>query len=100
MTSPMTPRQRRLARHALGLPNSRRLSYRNRFFPLLSADKANWDKMCQGGLANAHKTADGTTWFSLTFVGANHACEPNETLCREDFPFKGRAQPMPAAEAV
>lgn len=79
-----------LARHALGLPNKRGQSYRNRF--LCSAPGANfraWSAMVGDGdatMAQRVKEFGGSTWFHLTQQGAEKALLPGETLCPEDFP--------------
>lgn len=81
----MTPRQRELARHALGLPNDRRRSYRNRF--LAGGLCEDWNAMTAAGLAEAGQPDDlGRTWFWLTRAGAEAALDRGEMLCPEDFP--------------
>ncbi|MFC6391804.1 hypothetical protein [Methylorubrum zatmanii] len=86
----MSPEQRRLARHALGLPNRYRRSYRNRF--LAGGRDENWLGLVEDGLAESGEPDDlGRTWLWLTRAGAEAALEPGERLCREDFP------PPPAA---
>ena len=48
----MTPSQRELARHALGLPNKMRTSYRNRFVAGHGHDDYDdWREMCSAGYA-------------------------------------------------
>ena len=44
----LTPAQLELARHALGLPNDRRRSYRNRY--LAGGGSPEWDAMVEAGL--------------------------------------------------
>lgn len=84
----MNLEQIRLARHALGLPNDRRQSYRNRF--LAGGEHAEWRAMEAAGLAEADTTGGkGMTWFWLTREGAEAALEPGESLCPEDFPTPG-----------
>ena len=84
----MTPTQRKLARHALGLPNATRVSYRNRYV----ADYApgvydQWAEMTEAGLAEmAPAVIPGQRRFWLTEIGALLALEPGEMLCPEDFP--------------
>lgn len=81
----MTPRQRKLARHALGLPNRNRQTYRNRF--LAGGEHADWRAMEAAGLAEADTTGGaGLTWFWLTRAGAETALDEGERLCSEDFP--------------
>lgn len=86
----MTPAQKRLARHALGLPNKRKQSYRNYF----TAGKAHpahpdWLGMVAAGDATTRakvRHLGGDDIFWLTRQGAEAALEPGETLCPEDFP--------------
>lgn len=81
----MTPRQRDLARHALGLPNRNRRSYRNRF--LTGGACPDWRAMEAAGLARSQPTDRlGRAWFHLTRAGAEAALDRGERLCREDFP--------------
>jgi hypothetical protein len=81
----MTPSQRQLARHALGLPNSARESYRNRYVTAPGTDIwADWQAMVRAGQATYDPTPPGT--FRLTRAGALMAIEPGEALDREDFP--------------
>lgn len=87
----MTPRQRELARHALGLPNDRRKSYRNRFVAgELHRDYSEWQAMVERGDAERHDgkllSFGGSHLFCLTEQGARAALEPGEHLDREDFP--------------
>jgi len=83
----MTPSQKELARHALGLPNKKNTSYRNHFCagPGHTAWE-NWQNMVANGYAI--KT-DGPHWggnsmFFLTLKGALLAREAKEHLSRED----------------
>lgn len=78
--------QRRLARHALGLPNGRKRSYRNYYQSALRGEEYNaWLGMTERGLAEMR--LDGSTAaFKLTRLGAGEALEPGESLCTEDFP--------------
>jgi len=84
----MSPDEDNLARHALGLPNERNRSYRNRYFT--TEDHVIWSLMRQHGLALWHpqprigEPAYGM--FYLTKAGANAALRPGETLDDEDFP--------------
>lgn len=88
----MTPKQRKLARHALGLPNRDRRSYRNRFVAAYApGDYDEWAKMVDAGLAECHGTYQRTAGanavaFWLTHAGARAALEPGESLDPEDFP--------------
>lgn len=92
----MTPEQRKLARHALGLPNDLRRSYRNRYFTSEATTPWHgWMALVKDGLAEFEKTPPGMKrmdFFWLTEAGAREALEPGETLDPEDFP----AAPSPA----
>lgn len=86
----MTPAQTEHARHALGLPNDRRQSYRNRYI-CGTGHKAyqNWLEMVGRGEATssgARRAYGGAELFSLTLLGARIALKAGETLDREDFP--------------
>jgi hypothetical protein len=84
----LTTRQIELARHALGLPNRRRCSYRNHFVADEShSDRPDWEEMVQKGAARKHKVR----WmvgdvFVLTPEGARAALKTRERLDPEDFP--------------
>ena len=85
----MTAKQRKLARHALGLPNRDRRSYRNRFFANYrpGGDYEQWDAMWNRGLAERALVMDGDCYrFWLTETGAQMAINKGESLCPEDFP--------------
>lgn len=95
----MTPRQRELARHALGLNEVtvERKSYRNRFHTHNeSPDWKEWNKMVENGDAtrtlmkrkNGKRPPDYL--FEMTHEGAVKALKPGESLCREGFPIQGR----------
>lgn len=99
----MTPDQRRLARHALGLPNRFDRSYRNRY--VTAETDPTWQAMVAAGLARC-ETWSRPGWsvpsalFSLTFEGAKRALDPGETLDLEDFPRdRGLADPRARQEA-
>lgn len=86
----MTPKQRTLARHALGLPNMSGVSYRNRYVaPYQPGGPVNhWFAMCDAGLAEcAPVNHRGLRRFWLTPEGARAALESGEALCPEDFPI-------------
>lgn len=86
MSVTLTPSERDLARHALGLPNSRRRSYRNRYFaPPGSESHVIWSALVARGLAEMSRRPRND-FFCLTRVGAEAALEPGETLDPEDFP--------------
>lgn len=87
----MTPEQRDLARHALGLPNRNNRSYRNRFVTGPGgADYDHWMAMVDAGFAHRRdgKTLPfgGDDLFWLTTAGAVAAKRRNEGLDKEDFP--------------
>lgn len=87
----MTPKQRDLARRALGLDNpiARGRSYRNRYIALIGSDAwREWVDMAQNGEAGEDILAIGgvSQWFSLTRKGANAATNPGESLDAKDFP--------------
>jgi hypothetical protein len=79
----VTPDQRELARHALGLGSGQRRSYRNRFHT--SASHPQWVAMVEAGEAQVEHSQPHSV-FSLTRQGAEAALEPGESLCPEDFP--------------
>ena len=91
----MSPNQRKLARHALGLPNARGISYRNRYVAVRRSAYSpgvydEWSKMVEAGLAeraSAMLGSQGRWW--LTPEGAQMALDPGERLCPEDFPHEG-----------
>ncbi len=79
-----------LARHALGLPNKRRQSYRNHFVcgPGHS-DHDNWAIMAANGFARrraGNALSCGEDVFWLTSAGAIAAIKKGERLDQEDFP--------------
>lgn len=84
----MTPEQRSQARHALGLPNKQKKSYRNRY----CTDESDtvWSELVKSGLATMRPASSipmgGSALFYLTKDGARLALESGETLCEEDFP--------------
>lgn len=85
----MTPYQRGLARHALGLRKGQRVSYRNRYFANPgSKDVEAWLELVSRGLAE-HDTPN---FFYLTYSGALLALDKGEKLDVEDFPEAKVAQ--------
>jgi hypothetical protein len=83
----MTPTQRLMARHALGLPNEQSRSYRNYYVAHLGAETERaWDDMVANGLAHRGQRPSEMARFCLSFKGAQAAINPGETLDREDFP--------------
>lgn len=84
----MTPEQKRIARHMLGLPNERKRSYRNRF--CASEGHSDYEillAMQENGYLKVRVTDwhAGNLWF-LTLRAAELALEIGETLDMEDFP--------------
>ena len=83
----MTEKQTKLARHALGFPNKKNTSYRNRFCTGPGCeDFAEWEAMVAQGDAVRR---DGPLWggdsmFFLTLKGALAVREPKEHISRED----------------
>jgi hypothetical protein len=85
----MTPRQRELARHALGLTDGREKSYRNRYVAALhSLHEMIWDDLVHAGMARRGKDGTSHVGFYLTEVGARAALEQGEILDTEDFPHE------------
>lgn len=86
----MTPEQRKLARHTLGLdnPDAKGRSYRNRFYA--SRGHAAWGDlhdMVGESWMNLEDTPNSReTLFTMTRRGAKLALDPGETLDPEDFP--------------
>jgi len=86
----MTPKQRELARHTLGLDNpaAKRRSYRNRFYA--SRGHPAWHDlhvMVGAGWMNLQDEPTGKeTRFWLNRSGALLALNAGETLDPEDFP--------------
>lgn len=95
----MTPEQIELARHALGLPNRRRQTYRNHFVCGEGhSDYVNWLEIEAAGLARSRKGSQltgGDPVFWLTKAGAESALKRGERLCPEDFPaaISGASKP-------
>lgn len=86
----MTEKQIALARHALGLSDRNKVSYRNRFVAGPGhKEYADWMAMVSAGQA---KMVDGKSisfcgdLFWLTAEGARLALKPGESLDPEDFP--------------
>ena len=89
MTS-MEPSHIELARHALGLPNARRRSYRNHYVcGEGGADYLAWQEMVANEFArrkNGAPISGGDDIFWLTPKGAKLALQKGERLDPEDFP--------------
>mgnify|MGYP001563449721 CR=1 FL=1 len=82
----VTPFQRKLARHALGLPNDRKQSYRNRYYSAKEGEAASaWADLVAQGLAARDDAQATNVCFYLTGSGALAALDPGESLDREDF---------------
>ncbi|WP_102867855.1 hypothetical protein [Pseudovibrio exalbescens] len=85
----MTPEQRKLARHALGLDRSKK-TYRNRFItPPRGPEYAEWIQMVDNGFAWRRPGVErecAYDMFGMTLTGALAVLEPGESLCQEDFP--------------
>ncbi len=76
----MNEKQIKLARHALGLPQPNKTSYRNRFY-VSGGNVTDWLEMKSNGHAdNVYEH------YWLTPAGAALALLPGEKLDREDFP--------------
>jgi hypothetical protein len=87
----MTENQKELARHALGLPNRKRTSYRNYFFAGPGhTDYPEWVAMVEQGDAIRRSGSDlsGDDVFYVTGKGARAALLPREKLAVEDFPLE------------
>ena len=83
----MTETQKKLARHALGLPNKQNTSYRNRFCTGPGCtDYPEWQAMVATGDA-VERTGPlwgGDSMFYLTLKGALAVRGPKEHISRED----------------
>lgn len=83
---PMSEDEKRLARHALGLPNEKRVSFRNRYIaPVGGPAEETWRAMVERRFAEPSSLGTGS--FVLTIKGAMEAIEEGEALDREDFPM-------------
>lgn len=83
----MTPEQRALARHALGLPNKKMVSNRNYFCTGEgSTDYPHWEAMVENGdaLRRTSSLWGGDNMYYLTRKAALEARESDEHLSRED----------------
>jgi hypothetical protein len=81
----MTPQQRELARHALGLPNDNYVSYRNHFVIEAGDTYEMWRGLVANGYACAARGKQ--CYFYLTRKGAEAALDFGESLSLEDFPI-------------
>lgn len=86
----LSSQQQVLARHALGLPNKYRKSYRNRYVVgCLSETYKLWGEMVTAGMAEEYPmegSSIGQVMFCLTRPGAEAVLKRGERLCAEDFP--------------
>lgn len=84
----LTALERKHARHALGLPNKLRKSYRNRYVVSQSTETGEiWMGMFIKGAADLDPDWPGSNClFFLTRKGALAALNKGERLCEEDFP--------------
>lgn len=86
----MTPTQIDMARHALGLPNRNKLSYRNYYVTGPgSTDHDEWLAMVAAGYAerrDGSPLTGGADLFFLTRVGAAKARKRGERVRDEDVP--------------
>ena len=90
----MSPKQREMARHALGLPNKKRTSYRNRYVVDGGSDHDEWCALVKAGLARMRKGNEitgGMDCFWLTEAGARLALNSREKLDAEDFQSRAKA---------
>lgn len=83
----LTPHQREMARHALGLPNRQKRSFRNRYSVAKGTPKHRaWMDLVHRGYALILSGVP-LDEFTLTRAGADTALERGESLCPEDFPL-------------
>jgi hypothetical protein len=83
----VTEKQRELARHALGLPNKEKTTYRNHFCIGKGGDGyEDWEDLVKQGFATMAPGGKGWggDFFYLTFEGAKAVLLPNERIGRED----------------
>lgn len=85
----MTPVQRDLARHALGLSSRCKESYRNYFVTgEESTDHPDWLAMVEAGYATRRAGSiltGGDDFFRLTRAGADLALNPGDSLNTQEF---------------
>ncbi len=83
----MTDAQRKLARHALGLPNKKNVSYRNRFYAGSGHDDMGViNSMILDKYITLTSSDGQSARFELTIAGAKLALDKGEYLDVEDFP--------------
>lgn len=96
----MTDTQIELARHALGLPNDRKTSYRN-YFNTYETDP-HWSEMVEQRDAVMRRSAilgGESVYFHLTYEGALKALKDDEKLDEEDVPAMKRTSARVLAAA-
>ena len=85
----MTDAQVELGRYALGLPNKKKISYRNHFCAGVGhSDYADWQSLVEQGLATRRcgtEISGGDDVFYLARIGAELCLLPGERLSPEDF---------------
>lgn len=90
----MTPKQREMARHALGLTDGRMVSYRNRYTAALNSfSEMEWDDMVRHGWAVRGRDGASSVGFCLTDTGARLVLNASESLDSEDFPDNSPTSP-------
>ncbi len=76
-----------LMRHALGLPNEGKTSFRNRYAAARGTRQHElWMVLVASGLASVSTLSASLDNFALSREGAEDALLPGERLDREDFP--------------
>jgi hypothetical protein len=82
----MTPDQHLMARRAMGLPNPKKCTFRNRHFANNDSTSYKlWMELVADGKAGFHNNGSGFTMFWLTLEGGKEALLPGETMDPEDF---------------
>ena len=82
----MTPEQIKMMRHALGLTDGRKISYRNRYVAGLgTTQEADWNNLAAHGLAKRGEDGIAVVGFCLTDAGARAVLHDGERLDPEDF---------------
>lgn len=92
-----------LARHALGLPNRRRMSYRNHFVVDGGLDHDEWMRMVEIRAARrspGNEITGQMDLFRLTEAGARSALGRRERLDPEDFPGGSSIRRLRGGEAA
>ena len=97
----LTDEQKKVARHALGLPNKNNTSYRNHFCAGPGhADYETWMKMVaqRDAIRLTGPHWGGDDMFLLTWKGALQARRPKEHISREDMAAMRDLESRQAAE--